>query len=221
MVLKILGHPIKQSQKITVTRDEKDPQEYTASIEYSGPRGLSITLPMRNQSAMELKRGEEVFLKVITESSILEFKSRVKSLTTDNIILVNLENPTDFKRVQRRSSFRLKTVLSVQIAPVHGDGEKEPRFVRATALDISAGGMEVVARFQCQKDDLLLVKFDLELDKKTVFKFLVEARVRRITQESATKYKLGLEFQNLSDKDTDKIYRYIFKKSAAQEFWRK
>ncbi|MCL6612149.1 MAG: PilZ domain-containing protein [Peptococcaceae bacterium] len=221
MALKILGHQVKQSQKIIVTRGEDDSLEFVSSIEYSGPRGLSITLPLHNQVAMKLRRGQEVCLKVPTESFIMEFKSRVRSFTADNVILVNLENPTEYKRVQRRKSFRLKILLDVQIAPDPGDDKQKPMFERATALNISAGGMEVAARSPYRENDLLLVMFDLELEKNNTCNFCLKARVRRIVPEDKNKYRLGLEFQDLSNGNADRICRYIFKKSADQKFWEK
>lgn len=221
MSLKIAGHPVNQSQKIIVTRDENDTLEFVSSVEYAGPRGISIALPLRNQIPMELRRGEELYLKVPTSSFIIEFKSRIRSFTADNIILVNLGHPKDFKRVQRRKSFRMKTLLNIEIAPPPEDKDKDPLFSRTTALDISAGGMEVMATARYEKGTILLARFTLEMDKKTLHSFCVEAVVRRVIPVTAGKFKLGLEFQNMSKADTDRIYRYIFKKSAEKGFWDK
>ncbi len=220
MALKIMGYAIKQSQKILVSRNKNDTLEFVSSIEYSGPRGISITLPLRNQMAMEVKRGEEVYLKVPANSFIMGFKARVRSFTWDNVVLVNLEQPAEFERIQRRSHFRLKTLLNVEIGPFSEDGQ-DPGFTPATALDISAGGMEVMTATPYQKDSFLIVKFNLELNPKTVYNFRLKARVRRFIQESHRKFKLGLEFVDLSRSDNDRIVKYIFRKSVEKEYWRK
>jgi|GEM_PF-1192288 len=221
MPLKLMGYAIQQSQKAIVTRHENDSREFVSSIEDSNPRGLSITIPLQNQVAMELRRGEEIYVKVPTPSFVMEFRTKVRSFTPDNVILINLEPPEDFKRIQRRGSFRLKILLNVEIAPLPDYEDQDPVFKPATALDLSAGGMEVVATTPYDKDSLVWLKFHLAVDKKTVHTFRLQSRVRRVAQTSPRKYKLGLEFQELSKADTDKIFQFIFKKSAEKDFWRK
>lgn len=221
MAVKIMGYPVKQSQKTIVTKDKNDTNQFVASIEMGGANGISITLPMQNQLNMDLREGQEIYLKVPTDSCIMEFKTLVRSFSNDNVPLVNLDKPADFKRIQRRKSFRLKTLINVKIAPTPEDPDGNPNYSPATGLDISAGGMEVMTSTPFQKDTVLMMKFDLWVDKKTVHTFFLNAEIRRVALASPGNYKLGLEFLNLTKSDTDKIYQFIFKKSAEKEFWKK
>ena len=101
------------------------------------------------------------------------------------------------------------------------DPKEEPVFADATALDISAGGMEAMVSSPYEKDTDLLVKFDLAVDKKTVHRFNLISRIRRVVPVPPNRYKIGFEFLDLSMNDTDKIFQYIFKKSAEKNLWRK
>lgn len=217
---RLAGFTVKQSQRITVTRSEDDRLEFVSSIENIGPGGIDISVPLRNQVPLELRRGDPVYLKVPMSSFSLEFETRVKSFKSENIILITLEHPEDFKRVQRRGSVRFKILLNIFVAPFPADGE-EPVYTEATALDLSAGGMEIMTPQHYSMDSKLLVGFTLEIDKNNARNFLTKSVVRRVTPVSAKKYKIGVQFLDLSTSDSDKIFRYIFKKSSEKEFWRR
>lgn len=221
MSLKVLKYPVKQSQKIILKRGPDDPLEFVSSLEASGPKGLAITVPLHNQVPLELFPGEEVLIRIPTASFIVEVKSRVRSYTKENIILINLDPPVFISRIQRRTAYRLKMLLNIQIAPLPEKELEEPKFSPATALDISAGGMEVLATYHHAINDVVLVKFSMDIQKHAPYTICTKARVRRSVRESRTKHKLGLEFIDLSRAETDHIFRFIFKKSAEKEFWNK
>lgn len=218
MSLTLAGFKVKQSQRITVARSEDDRLEFVSSIENIGPGGIDISVPLKNQVPLELGRGDPVYLRVPMSSFALEFETRVKYFKSENIVLVTLEHPESFKRVQRRGSVRFKLLMDIFVAPEPAKGE-EPVFTGATALDISAGGMEIMTAGDYPVNSMLLVGFTLELDKDNIHKFLVKSKVCRVTQVSAKKFKIGVHFLDLTMSDTDKIFRYIFKKSSEKDFW--
>jgi c-di-GMP-binding flagellar brake protein YcgR len=214
MAHKLSGYTVKQSQKIMVSKNEKDKHEYTSSIEDINPRGIAITIPLHNQVAMSLRRGEEIYVKVPMPGWSLEFKSRVKSYKMENIPLIILEHPVETKRIQRRSAVRFKVLMDIKIAPLPENPKEEPLFADATAIDLSAGGMEMMTAARFEKNANVLVNFDLNMDKKTVYKFSVKSVVRRVAPLAKNKFKVGVEFLELSKAEQDRIFQYIFKKSA-------
>ncbi|MFZ5649896.1 MAG: flagellar brake protein [Bacillota bacterium] len=220
MSLTLAGFKVKQSQRIAVARSEDDSLEFVSSIENIVPGGIDISVPLKNQVPLELRRGDPVYLKVPMSSFALEFGTRVKSFKSENIVLVTLEHPDSFKRVQRRGSVRFKLLMNIFVAPEPPKGE-EPVFTDATALDISAGGMELLTAQDYPGDSLLLVGFTLELDKKNRHRFLVKSKVCRVIPVSTKKNKIGVQFLDLTTSDTDRIFRYIFKKSSEKDFWRR
>lgn len=217
MTHKLKGHPIKQSQKIIVTKNVKDEREFISSIEDINPRGIFITIPLHNQTPMDLRRGDSLYLKIPTSSFSMEFSTSVKSFSIDNIPLFILEHPEEYKRIQKRKAVRFKILLDIQIATVPDTTKEKPQFQKATALDLSAGGMEIMTTARYEKDAKLLVKFNLEVDKKNIYEFCLQSLARRVAPLSAKKFKLGVEFLELTKVETDRIFKYIFKKSAEQK----
>ena len=221
MSLKLAGFKIKQSQRITVSRDEEDKRQFVSSVEYTDDRKISITVPLHNQIPLELRRGETVYVRVPMNSFSLEFSSRVVSYTSENILLVNLEQPQSCKRVQRRGTVRFKLLLNIRIALLPGDPKEQPLFKDAVALDLSAGGLEFMTTEQYQRETFVLVAFHLEVQKNKTNSFLVKSLVRRVIPISPRKFKVGVQFLDLSMADTDRIFQYIFKKSAEKDYWKK
>jgi len=221
MSLKLAGFKIKQSQRITVSKREDDKLEFVSSLEYTDGSKISITVPLHNQIPLELRRGETVYIKVPMSSFSLEFSTRVVSFTSENILLVNLEQPQSYKRVQRRGTVRFKTLLNVQIAPLPEDPKEKPLFKDAVGLDLSAGGLELMTTEPYPEETFVLVCFDLEMQKNKKNNFTVKSLVRRLITISPKKFKVGVQFQDLTIAETDKIFQYIFKKSSEKEFWNK
>lgn len=230
MPIRYKGFILDDSQKIYVSGS--DNREYVSTIESISKEAITITYPLRQQNPMDLKQGSPVHIKIVMGSHTIEFDTRIKSFSRDNILLLHLEHPTDFKRIQRRNAVRLKTLINVEIAPLPPDPDNpemplipddEPLLSRATALDISAGGMEILAGKLYENDSFMLVKFALEVDKKDVHPISVAARVRRATRVTpkSKKFRLGVEFLDLSVSDTDRIFRYIFRKTTEKNYWRK
>lgn len=221
MPMKFKGFILNDSQKIHVSGS--DNREYVSTIEFINEEAITITYPLLKQNSMDLRRGDEVYVKIVLGSHTIEFHTKVKSFRPDNVLLVNLEHPTDFKRIQRRNAVRLKTLINVQIAPLSPDPDdpdipeipgNEPLFSRATALDISAGGMEIFTRLAVEKDQDVLVKFCLELDRQRKHDFCIKSKVRRISDITQRSKRLGVEFLEMSTTNSDRIFQYIFKRST-------
>jgi len=71
------------------------------------------------------------------------------------------------------------------------------------------------------EETFVLVCFDLEMQKNKKNNFTVKSLVRRLITISPKKFKVGVQFQDLTIAETDKIFQYIFKKSSEKEFWNK
>jgi c-di-GMP-binding flagellar brake protein YcgR len=214
MTLKLFGFPFRQSQKLIVKRSADDRMEFVSSLENINATGIHIALPILNLKPMPLLRGETVHVLISLPSSSIEFKTTVKGFKKDNIQLVVLEHPQDYKRVQRRNSVRLKVLMDAEMALLPVKRGQEPEFSKCEMVDISAGGMELVTKLPVERDSTILIKFDLEMEKDRVHNFLVRGKVRRVTPIPPKAKRLGVQFINLSMADADRIVQYIFKRST-------
>ncbi len=209
MQFKLLGQSFAQNQKILVSTKESNAIEYISTINNIDTANLTITMPSLDQTQMPLSIQQEVFIKADTSSSVIGFTCLVKSIVYSSLTLVNLTLPTEFHKIERRKSFRIEVLLRAQISHKKGFNSTAA-FNEATALELSSTGMLVVCPNYYSVGDIVLVKFELVIDKeKTVH--IIESKVVR-TIEEYPNLKIALQFINISDKDADIITRYIFKK---------
>ncbi|MCL5057092.1 MAG: PilZ domain-containing protein [Actinobacteria bacterium] len=214
MALKLLGFTFKQSQKIIVKRSADDKLEFISSLENVNSLGMQIALPLHNLKPMPLLKGEKVYVLISLQSFSIEFNTLVKGFKKDNIQLVVLEFPGDYKRVQRRNAVRLKVLMDVEVALLPQKPDQEPVFEKGQAVDISAGGMEIITRLSAERDQTVLVKFNLELDRNRVHNFCIRSKVRRVSSITPKSKRLGVEFLDMGMADSDRIFQFIFKKST-------
>lgn len=214
MALKLFGFTFKQSQKLVIKRSAEDRREFVSSLENINATGIHITLPICNLKPMPLLKGEMVHVLISLPSFSIEFKTRVKGFKKDNIQMVVLEFPEEFKRVQRRRTVRLKVLMDVEIALLPPQPGQEPELVKCEAVDISAGGMEIITKHKIERNSNLLVKFELEIEKGKMHQFSVKGKVRRSADVPPKSKKLGVEFLDISTADADRIVQYIFRKST-------
>ncbi|MCL6480044.1 MAG: flagellar brake domain-containing protein, partial [Peptococcaceae bacterium] len=63
--MKFNGFVLNDSQKIYVSKNEEDKREYISSIESINEDAITITRPLHKQDAMPLRRGEDIYVKII------------------------------------------------------------------------------------------------------------------------------------------------------------
>lgn len=119
-----------------------------------------------------------------------------------------LPKPEKIKRVQRREYLRVPEMINVTV--LAEDGQAFPAF-ETTSLDVSAGGMRIVAnRAPIELDESLIVVFRIEDERGVPQTFRVKSRLVRV-HEQAVKKELSLCFENLTPRDQETILRYCFR----------
>jgi len=119
-----------------------------------------------------------------------------------------LPDEKKIKRVQRREYLRVPEMINVTVLAV--DGQAFPTF-ETTSLDVSAGGMRIVAnRAPIEVDDSLVVVFRIEDERGIPQTFRVKSRLVRIKPQTV-KQELSLCFEDLTPRDQETILRYCFR----------
>jgi len=208
---------LKVNQKVEVAR-RGEPEFYPALIQDVAGDAICITVPYLHGIPLILVPGDWVDVRVIECDATYHFTSMVLGRRRDKIPLYALSVPGEVKRVQRRHFVRLETLLEVRYAPLV-DGDGEPVFRIARAIDISGGGMRLVTDQPLDVGDRLLLRFTLDLGERQLDFETLGRVVRRDEQEAApvkTRYRYGIEFLGLSMHEQDQIVRYIFRRMAEQ-----
>lgn len=202
-------------QKIQVSRDGET--WYNASIQNVTANLVYITIPYRRESPLLLRRGDTVQVRFFKEDSSYHFETQVIGETKEKIELYRIGHPEHITRVQQRMHVRMPVILDTEYALAEEQVEKEksPSFTRATAVDLSGGGMKLALRRRIPENTMLLLRFTLPLQSKPE-KLELEARVIRCVRVDQKRdlYHLGLKFENINHRQQDIIVRFIFQKMS-------
>ncbi|MFZ5646600.1 MAG: flagellar brake protein [Bacillota bacterium] len=205
---------LKARQKIYVYRnDGKD--QYSSVIESIKNDEITIALPLSHSSPLQARVGDLLTVRLPGDAHCFEFTTKVKGLKIDNVPLYVLSYPSEIKRVQLRQHVRLDVLLDVEYCLPPKPSEKQ-RYIKATTLNISAGGMKLSVPEPVSEGSIIMVKFDLTV-KGTAHSFQLESKVVRVQAIEYKKdkfYHIGLQFTNISNSQKDIIYQFIFGRMA-------
>lgn len=120
----------------------------------------------------------------------------------------NLPDEKKIKRIQRREYLRVPEMINVTVLAV--DEESFESF-ETTSLDLSAGGMKIIAnRAPVEVNESLVVVFRIEDEKGSPQLFRIKSRLVRVHKQEV-KQELSLAFEDLTPRDQETILRYCFR----------
>ena len=120
----------------------------------------------------------------------------------------NLPDEKKIKRIQRREYLRVPEMIEVTV--LAADGESFESF-ETTSLDVSAGGMKIIAnRAPVEVDESLVVVFRIEDEQGSPQLFRIKSRLVRVHKQEV-KEELSLAFEDLAPRDQETILRYCFR----------
>lgn len=205
---------LKPRQKIYVyKKDSKD--QFSSIIESIINDEIIIALPLSNSAPLHAKAGDILTVRLPADAHCHEFATIVKGLKIDNVPLYVLSYPSQIKRIQLRQHVRLDVLLDVQYCLLPKPDENQ-QHIKATTLNISAGGMKISIPEKLPEGSIIVVRFDLTV-KGASYKFALESRIVRVQPVDHKKteiYHVGLQFINATNFQKDLIYQFIFGKMA-------
>ncbi|MEW6172056.1 MAG: PilZ domain-containing protein [Bacillota bacterium] len=193
------------------------PDYFVSIVEDITADEIFIGVPYRGLAPLVLSPGDRVKVNFPGDGEMFTFESMVTGRREAGVPLYGLTFPEKIERIQRRRDVRLFALHEIQYAEVP-TGREPPAFKKAKALDISAGGLRLVAENEYPPGTILLVKFTLPM-RNSHLETLTRARVVRkepILLDNQQLFHLGLEFVDLPQSQKDKIFSYIFWKMMEQ-----
>ncbi len=87
---------------------------------------------------------------------------------------------------------------------------QEDAIYQGNTLDISAGGLLMTTRALLKKDQMIELELQLP-DQDSVF---CKSRVIRVwdRKRETDDFRVAIEFENITDRQKDKIFKFIFQK---------
>ncbi|WDH77069.1 PilZ domain-containing protein [Exiguobacterium marinum] len=146
------------------------------------------------------------------ENQLYAFDTKVVKRISDAQMTLryafHLPDEKKVKRIQRREYLRVPEMIDVKVLAVDGDSFES---FETTSLDVSAGGMKIIAnRAPIEVDESLIVVFRIEDEIGSDQLFRVKSRLVRIHKQEV-KQELSLAFEDLTSRDQETILRYCFR----------
>ncbi|MDD2585238.1 MAG: flagellar brake protein [Syntrophomonadaceae bacterium] len=202
---------IKINQLIEIEVDSDEPSASLPSrIEEIKDEYLYISMPIKKGVLFPLRVGQEIKIIIRYRQSFFAFKANVVGRRREPIPILIINKPENIIRInQKREYVRLETSLTVRFRILE-DGDKESIICQANTIDISAGGVLFSTKQKVHTSN----KMEIELQLAEEGPILCIGKVVRVFDKDQVtgETKVAVEFDNISEGQRDKIFKYIFDK---------
>jgi len=212
----MIGHYIKIYDNIQISRSEEE-SWYTSKVQGFDQQHLLIDTPYDQNIPLVLESGEQINGRAFLDSGKFEFKSRYLEKRYDNIPLLTLTMPHEYKRFQLRKFVRLPIMIDVYFAESNDGFRGNPLFTKATSLDLSGNGLRIASKRYYDTGTLLLLKFNL-ITRNLDCKISVTGRVIRVSSPDQNRiFHVAVQFTDITSRQEDSIMRFIFYKTTERK----
>jgi len=179
---------------------------------------LAIGVPMKKNEQVALQEGATYNFRAVLDDGLYYFMSEVLGTeSSGNVMLYIISRPQQVQRRQRRNYFRVPCALEARYLEISGDGSRSApeewlQAETALVINLSGGGLMLVTGRELPVGTVLLLRLSLQSknEKKEVQVKGKILRVHPLKMGRARRYRYGVQFFDLNEKDRDKIIRYIF-----------
>lgn len=201
---------VNQNAQIIV-RDGPYPGTYLTRIEDLTEDYIKIAMPIAQGQLVPISAGTKVDVLVLDYSRAYGFSSTVIQRQTFPLPMIKIQFPEKVKKVQRRNFVRVQATLSVQyyFNEYHKKEEEELPVYCGRTLDLSGGGICLFTEHLVKYGQKIYLTIQLpnSIEVKTIGKVV---RTEQLGSGFEKKYKLGIQFIEINERDRDKIISYIF-----------
>lgn len=200
-----------KNTRLEVTIDDHTVTFQSLFIEGSQDKNeLLIDALIPHEGNELIKKSHSIKLVYVLDKIIYDIKSRYIDYTKDKPLLLRIEYPSCIERFQRREYFRIDPSFH---EPIEFSFDVVIK-IQGKMFDVSAGGFA----FLTEKKPCYYIESGSEI-KEVRFKLpggkaiKTPARVKHISQHhDDKKYKCGVEFKAISEKDQSKIVAYTIQR---------
>lgn len=193
----------------------------TLVSEYEGlldDGSIAIAAPISERKVVPLPPGSLMNIYFIRqEGSNLElykFRASVKGrYEEDNLKLLTVERQGGITKVQRRSYYRLDTLIEVKYRPLVPDTgayRYQKPFKKSLAVNLSGGGICLLLDDRFETGDMVECEMTYDQIKNIRFYGRV-VRFDESDREGKFRFKAGVAYIEIEENDREAVVRYIFK----------
>lgn len=191
---------------------------YPTYVEGLDATSISVAQPMFGADLVPLPIDEEVVVEWVDAGERFAFPCQVigRTMQVVPIVMLTLPQPGMVKRHQQRDFVRLDATLPVvyaRLPELESTGsttaDEEPQalqYLGSRTLDISGNGAQIVTHQVLPIGSKLVLKLDLQGEELEIGAEVV----RLADQQGSNEAWLGVRFTELSERDRERIVRFIF-----------
>jgi len=199
---------------------------YHSRIEEIKDDVLEIAIPSKQGRLLPLPAGTWFIGRIMQGGSMFIFKSVIQHVSLQqNVPMWAIRRPQNVEKIQRREFVRIDVRLPVFVK-IHVENENflviegkkyfakelENKEWEASTKDISGSGAKIITKFNIPEETVVSLNFQLP----DIGTFITQAKIRRseLVNPDLGIYWIGVRFIGLTERDRDKIVRFIFRKQA-------
>lgn len=195
---------------------------YKANIQEVKKDYIMINMPISENKHYLVHRGSIVEFVITRDKEIDKYKSEVLGKKVENNVHLTILSPPVFiERIQRREYYRIPVSINAKLSMLTGDTQyKNILDVPAGFLnnlkpgiivDLSGGGFKAAVKEHMVKGHYAIVSMDIP-DNLTMLCKIIWVERDAINRN----YKVAFRFEDISEKDRDRIIKYVFEKMRNQ-----
>ena len=180
---------------------------YLSRIADLAKDNIKVNIPFVNGEIIPLRIGLAVEMYFTGEQAAYSYQTLITDRSIESVPLLTLKYPRAKRRIQRRDYFRLEVkkrvkyrLLDAELKPIGG-------FKETTTIDISGGGIKMVANSVIFRDTLM----EVYLQIPTLENVAIISRAVNLT-ELPDGLALGIKFIEIDDSAREKIIGWLFEK---------
>lgn len=185
---------------------------YNCKIHDVQPQKITITLG--DNFTKDIKLGDAVYCSVRDELGSFCFFSKIVGFNIKNNSIV-VDNPLQVSKIQERKFVRIQISKTINVTKINS-GEYVESFETET-VDVSAKGMKIISKEKLIIGQNLLLNIPENIVLKEPALILSRVvHIQEVTVNNENFYYIGLEFLGLSDKERDKISKFVIQYQCEQ-----
>lgn len=210
------------NRKVDLLR-EGDSHHYKTLIQAIEEDNFAVAVPYHQGEMLLLRPGEKVTLKVICEQEQFVFAAEVLDRKKEQIPMYYFAKPQEVTRVQLRDFVRVKVAIEIYYQVISQDDlenlDKLNPSTRALTVDLSGGGLLLATAEVLACGTLVYLNIPIDLGNRSQNVFVV-GKVKRFSPANETQLKnlVGIQFENIPERDRDLIINFIFSKLRKQRW---
>jgi len=217
MLVKDIKTGTKLNIEIYDNVNQKIDKPLVSQFEYSeGNKYVVFQIPMYKGDYYPLHINTLLNVIFFQKDKVYLFRGKVyERFTVNELHFVKVEVLSDIINIQRRRDYRLSCILEIKYREVELDGlklkPKKEEFTSTRTIDISGGGVCIVLNEELSVNTYLECTLNLE-DKISVEFIGKIVRTEKNEDDNVYyKYKAGISYQIINNKDRENIVKFIFK----------